>query len=112
VLGLRWVLGVVAAIAGALALAVLVIGGNFRSSFGASDSNPLVTLLPMLGIGVVLASVVWPQSRPLLHVAAAVVVAVAGLAAYLARREPNFATCLALYAAAWLWFYWRAAWRS
>ena len=109
--GLRWTLGIFAAIAGALMLAIIVIGGNFRSSFGASDGNPLLSLAPMVAIALVLASVVWPQSRGLMHAAAVVIVGIAGLAVYLARREPNFAMCLAGYAALWLWFYWRAVWR-
>jgi hypothetical protein len=109
--GLRWTLGVLAGIAGALVLAVIVVGGGFRSSFGASDTNPLVSIAPMAGIGLVLASVVWPQSRGLMHAAAVVIVALLGLAVYLARREPATATCLGLYAAAWLWYYWRAVWR-
>lgn len=100
----RWTLGVVTAIVIAGLLAIAVIGGNFRRSFGASDS-PLPILLILAGGGLVLASLAWPAQRPLQHGAAVHMTALAIGSMLLARREPATGVFGVAFAAAWLSLY-------
>lgn len=106
---LRWILGLLAVGVGAGLVALAVIGRSFRSSFGASP----VALLPQFGpllllLLLVLASVVWPGNRLLLHLTAAAV-AVAGVGLVFVLRESGFVGSAGLaFCAAWFVFYARS----
>ncbi|MEJ7811977.1 MAG: hypothetical protein WKG32_16310 [Gemmatimonadaceae bacterium] len=109
-MGLRWLLGGLAAIVAAGWVALAAGGNSFRRSFGASENAPWVAAVPPIIALVVLASVVWPERRPLLHVTAALIILVLIASALLARQTVFVAALGVLYALAWLWFYYRAAW--
>lgn len=103
-LPLRWTLGVVTAIVIAGLLAIAVIGGNLRRSFGASDS-PVPILIILVGGGLVLASLAWPGQRLLQHLVAVLMTGLAIGAMLLARRELGTGLFGVAYAAAWLSLY-------
>lgn len=110
---LRWILGSIGVLFAAGFMLIAVIGNGFRKSFGGSDINPLVVALPMLALVLMLASIFFPSSKPLLHTAAAAVI---GLIGYFVREifkegEAPFWLAIA-YLAAWLVYYWLAAWRT
>ena len=105
-LGLRWTLGVVTAIVTSGLLALAIIGGGFRRSFGASD-NPLPGVIALVAGVLVLASLVWPQQRVVLHVVAALMTGLVIGSLILARKEPVTGAAGVAYAAAWLSYYYR-----
>jgi amino acid permease len=105
-------LGVIAALFAVGWVALMAVADSFRRSFGASPKGALVGVLPVVVAVVVLASLCWPGSRALLHVTAVLVAALVVACVLLARAAPFVATLGLAYAAAWLAFYWRAAWRG
>lgn len=109
---LRWILGVIAAVfAGGFVFLVLVTNG-FRRSFGASEHGPLFIGLPVVALALLLAALVVPACKPLLHLAA---VAAAGLVAFCVwqiRAEGEGLWFALVYLAAWFVYYWLAAWRT
>ena len=111
-MGLRWTLGVIAALFGAGWFALMTIAEGFRRSFGASPAAPVLSMLPAVVAALVVASVLWPGGRPLLHVTAAGVLLLTAGCLWIAKDAPLVATLGVLYSAMWLTFYWRAAWRS
>ena len=102
---LRWALGAGAALVGVAFVAFFVLAERFRESFGASGNGTATLVVPLLVLGLVLASVVWPGSRGLLHLTAvAAVLALAG-ALWVSRAAPFLGAGGALYFGAWLLFY-------
>ena len=98
------------AIASAGYFALVVIGGGFRRSFGASDKSGIQMVVGIVVTGLVLASLVWPERRLLLHIVAVLMVALCIGCAFLARETMFGATVGALYAIGWLTFYYRTVW--
>ncbi len=80
---LRWTLGLLLGLALSGWVALAVFGDSFRRSFGASGVGLLLAAGPPLAMAVLLAALVAPQVRPLLHAGAVA----AGLLAALAVRE-------------------------
>jgi hypothetical protein len=105
---LRWSLGVVSLLAGIGWLALGVLGNSFRGSFGASPVDLVTRVGPVIVMALVLASVLMPGNKALLHVTA-VIVAAACVGGVMVLRESVFVgtTCLA-YGAAWFVFYARS----
>jgi hypothetical protein len=108
-LTLRWILGLILVVCAGGFVALNIIGGGFRRSFGASDTNPLLFILPMLALALMFIALVAPASKPLLHAAA---VAAGVLAAFCVwaifaqnAREMWFAVG---YLGLWFLFYYRA----
>jgi hypothetical protein len=109
-LGLRWSLGIASALVGVGWLVLGVLGNSFRASFGASAVDWLTRLGPLVVMALVLASVMAPGNRVLLHLTA-VAVAAAGIGGALVLRESVFVGTLCLaYCGAWFFFYVRTAW--
>jgi hypothetical protein len=107
---LRWILGITTAVASAGFIAIAIIAGGFRRSFTGSDNSvPLVTIF-FVSAGLVLASLVWPERRLLLHVVAVLMVALCIACAFIARQTAMTAVLGALYAIGWLTFYYRTVW--
>jgi hypothetical protein len=106
---LRWGLGVVLAATASAYLALIMVAGDFRQSFGASAVNPLITVLPLVGMGLLLVPLVVPSYRRLLHTGAICAVALLGACVWFlideAATELWFAIFLLL---GWLWFYARS----
>ncbi|HKH90890.1 MAG TPA: hypothetical protein VKA54_03750 [Gemmatimonadaceae bacterium] len=105
-LGLRWTLGIITAVAALGLFGLAVTGGRFRRSFGASDSG-VMTVLPVLVGAVVVASLLWPERRPLLHAVAVLMVGIVMGAVFIARHASVAATVAIVYASAWLFLYYR-----
>jgi hypothetical protein len=105
-LGLRWTLGIVTALVTLMIVAIAVVGGGFRRSFGASD-NPIPTALTLVVSALVLASLVWPEQRVLMHVVAVLMVALVVGSLFLVRETLVTAMFGVAYAAAWLSLYYR-----
>jgi hypothetical protein len=109
---LRWSLLAATVVVGLGFVALAVLGGGFRRSFGASDTHPLVVLLPSLALVLFLTSLLFPGQRPLLHTVAVLDLGLAAASLWL-LRETAFGGCLGLgYAGLWFAYYWLAAWSS
>jgi hypothetical protein len=67
---LRWALGIVLVLLGTGVTVLFVFADGFRRSFGASENNPLVLILPLASGALLLAALIFPGNRMLLHVAA------------------------------------------
>lgn len=108
---LRWILGSVAVLVGGGFVALALLGNAFRKSFGASARAPGFVILPVLGLALLLAAIVFPASEPLLHLAA---IAAIGLFSSCIRQifgEGETPLWFAVaYLAMWFVYYWLAAW--
>lgn len=102
---LRWILGGGAALVGVGFAVLFVLAERFRESFGASGNGPLKLVVPLLVLGLVLASVLRPESRALLHVTAMAAVLTLAGALWVFREAPFLGTLGTLYFGAWLLFY-------
>ena len=105
---LRWTLGIVAALFTAAIIAIAVIGGGFRRSFGAPDNSPLIESIILLAAGLVFASLLWPDRRMLMHTVAVLMAALCIGCAFIARETIFTATMGWSYAAGWFVFYYRS----
>jgi hypothetical protein len=102
----RWLFGLLTAILLAGWITLAVIGGNFRRSFGASSTGPLLTLVPALFLALILVSMLWPGQRTLLHITAAgAALALLGAMAIF-RETATTAILIAGYLVCWLAWYW------
>jgi len=108
---LRWILGSVAVLVGGGFVALALLGNAFRKSFGASARAPGFVILPVLGLALLLAAIVFPASEPLLHLAA---ISALGLFSFCIRQifgEGETPLWFAVaYLAMWFVYYWLAAW--
>ena len=110
---LRWTLMVILILVAGGFIALAVIGDGFRRSFGASDTNPLLVMLPVTGMALLLAGLLFPTFKVALHLGAISAALFAVLCGWLIVREAATSLLLALgYLAAWLVFYWHAAWQT
>ena len=107
---LRWALGLVVTLTTAAFLALVIIGGGFRRSFGASDKSGPQIVIGLAVAGLVIASLVSPERRVLMHVVAVLMVAFAVLLLVIMRHAPFVASLGLLYAIGWFAFYYRAVW--
>lgn len=105
-LTLRWCLGLVAGLLGGGFLVLFFVSNGFRRSFGASENNPLVAVLPLAAIGLLVAGVIAPGSRLLLHLAALAALGLVGFCVWQLIKEAATVMWFALlYLTAWLVFY-------
>lgn len=111
-LALRWTLAVIAALVGGGFLLLNAWDSGFRRSFGASDTGPLIPLVLVIIFGALIASVVVPDQRWLLHSTAVIVVALTVACFWMFRGSPFLGTVGWLYLGAWLVFYWQTAWAT
>ena len=109
---LRWILGSIAVALGGGFVFLVIISNAFRKSFGASTKGPLVLVLTLAALGLLLAALLFPACKPLLHLAAVAAVGLVGFCIWQMVAESALVLWLALiYLAAWFAFYWLAAWR-
>lgn len=106
---LRWILGLVTSGAGLGWILLSVVGGGFRKSLGASEIPLLVVGAPLGVAGVLLAGLLFPGYRGLLHAGAGVSVVILGICLLNPAGLGGFGI---LYFGLWLTFYYLAAWRS
>ncbi|MEP6764895.1 MAG: hypothetical protein ABJB66_11315 [Gemmatimonadaceae bacterium] len=110
---LRWTLGIIITVLAGGFVMLSVVAGGFRKSFGASDTNPLVTMLPLLAAAVLLAGLIVPSHKPLLHAGAVAAVGLISFCVWQMIAESATVTWLGIaYLIAWLVFYYRAAWQA
>jgi hypothetical protein len=102
---LRRTLGLVAACVAVAWVLLVAAADGFRRSFGASEHGAWMAVLPVAVAALVVAPLIWPERRPLLHAAAVVVAALLGASLWVARQTVLVAALGVLYAAAWLLFY-------
>ncbi|MEP6781000.1 MAG: hypothetical protein ABJC26_13980, partial [Gemmatimonadaceae bacterium] len=67
---LRWTLGVILAVLAGGFVVLSAVAGGFRKSFGASDTNPIITILPLVAAAVLLVGLIMPSNKALLHAGA------------------------------------------
>lgn len=106
---LRWLLGL--STGGVLfgTIVLTVVAANFRKSFGASPTSPLVVALPYLALAIMLAGVLFPGQRWVLHVGA---LTAAILAITCVVQMSGISLVGILYSGLWLVYYGFAAWRT
>jgi hypothetical protein len=110
---LRWILGSIAVAFGGGFVFLVILSNAFRKSFGASPNGALLLVLPLAALGVLLAALLFPGCKPLLHVAAVAAVGLVGFCLWQMVAESATVLWLALlYLAAWFTFYWLAGWRA
>ena len=109
--GVRWAIGLVTTVAALGTVALAVLGGGFRRSFGASDNSAPIIAGVLIFAALAVASVVWPDRRTLLHVVAVLMLALAIACVFIARQTIFVAMAGLLYAGAWLVFYYRSVWQ-
>ena len=107
---IRWILILVTAVASLGLAALMVIGGGFRKSFGASDEPKLAEILVIAFCAGLWLSLFLPSHRPLMHLVA-VTVGLAAAGSVWILRESAFMGCLGLgYCGLWFGYYWMAVW--
>lgn len=109
---LRWTLGSITALFGAGFVFLMIVGNGFRKSFGASQTGPLVVVLPLLGFLLLFGAILFPSSKLLLHTAAVAALGLVGFCLWIIFKEGDAPMWFAIvYLIAWITYYWLAAWR-
>ena len=107
-IALRWILGLCIVFLVGAYLILFMVSNRFRTSFGASKNSPLLAILPVSAACVLLAGLVFPGSRPLLHAGAVAAVGILALCVWFMISESAVSVWWGVaYAVAWLVFYWR-----
>lgn len=88
---------------------LFVVGGGFRKSFGASETPLLVVGAPLVVAVLLLAGLLFPGHRGLLHAGAGVSVVILAICAL---NPAGLGGLGILFFGLWLVFYYLAAWRS
>ena len=108
-LALRFILGISIAFLIGGWVVLSIVSNGFRTSFGASRNNPLLTLVPVAAGLLLLLGLVFPVSRPLLHAGAVAALVIAALCVWFMITEAAVVVWWGIaWVAAWLWFYWRS----
>lgn len=85
------------------------VARGFRQSFGASPLSILVVILPIAGMVLLIAALIFSAERMLLHVAAGAAVGLVGFCIWQIVSEGAGVLVLALIVlAAWFYYYWAA----
>jgi len=105
---LRWTLGIAAALGTVGWLLLVMAASDFRRSFGASPVDAARAALLPIVMALVLASVLFPASRGLLHVTAGVLALGAAGCLLLLKEAPFVATMGLAFLALWFLYYWRS----
>ncbi len=109
---LRWILGTIAVVLGGGFVVLVVLGNSFRKSLGASEHGPLFIGLPVLGVALLLAAILFPSSKPLLHIAAVAALGLVGFCLWQIFTQGEAPLWFAVaYCGTWFVYYWLAAWR-
>lgn len=109
---LRWILGSITVLFGGGFVFLMIVGSAFRKSFGASETSPLMVVLPLLGFLVLFGAILFPGSKLLLHAAAIAALGLVGFCLWIIFKESDPTMWLAIvYLIVWFAYYWLAAWR-
>lgn len=110
---LRWILGSIAVLFGGGFLSLVPLGNAFRKSFGASEHGPLFLGLPVVGILLLFAAVLFPANKLLLHIAAVAALGLIGFCLWQIFADGGTPLWFAVaYLVAWFSYYWLAAWQT
>jgi hypothetical protein len=109
---LRWFLASITALVTIGFVVLLVVADGFRRSFGASENGPLIVVLPLTVMLLLLASLLLPGQRVLLHVAAAVALVLVGCSVWVLGESAFVGSMGLLYSGLWWAWYWHAAWQQ
>jgi hypothetical protein len=109
--GLRWLIGILTAAAALGTIVIAVIGGGFRRSFGGSDNSAAIIGGVVIFAALVIASVIWPERRALMHIVALLMLTLCIACVAIARQTMFTAMVGLLYAATWLALYYRTVWQ-
>jgi hypothetical protein len=107
---LRWILGIPTFLAAGGWLLLAAWGDSFRRSWGASENSGFLVFGPFLAMAALLATLLFPQQKPLLHAVASGVVLLAVASCMLLPRAPGLAVTILAYCALWFCYYHMAAW--
>lgn len=103
---LRWMLGIIAAVFGGGFVVLVVLANAFRSSFGATEHGPWFIGPPVVASGLLLAAILYPSSKPLLHSAALAALGLASVCLWLILAQGETSLWFALvYLATWFLYY-------
>lgn len=107
---LRWILGIVTGLTAGGWIVLGIWANGFRRSFGASENAAWKIVVPLLVMIALLASLLAPTQRGLMHtVAVAVVLLVVGCL-WLVQKAPFLSLMGLIYFGLWLTYYWQAVW--
>jgi hypothetical protein len=85
---------------------LLMFSNGFRRSFGSSENGILFVILPLAAMATLLAPLVLPSNRMLLHIGAITAVAMIGLCLWQIISDSAIVLWFGiLYLVLWLWFY-------
>src|SRR3954463_14636966 len=107
---LRWTLGIITALATAGFLALVVFGDGFRRSYGASENGTLKVGISLVVQAALLASIVAPAQRVLLHTVAIIVALLIAGCLWIYRESAFAGTTGLAYCGMWVGYYWQAVW--
>lgn len=107
---LRWILGVPTALAAGGWLVLAAWADTFRQSWGASKNSGLTVFGPFGALAALLASLVFPQQRILLHAVAAGVALLVAESIMLFPKASGLGVTMLVYCGLWLTYYGLAAW--
>jgi hypothetical protein len=107
---LRWVLGVTTFLAAGGLLLLVSWAGSYRRSWGASEKSGMVVLGPLLALMVLLATLVFPEAKMLLHLAAMGMTVLSLASLLLFFHASGLCTTILVYSGLWFGYYGLAAW--
>ena len=108
-LAFRWLLGLIILGLGGSFVVLGIVATGFRKSFGASPINPLTTAVPMAAMLVLLAGLIWPANRALLHTGAVSAAGLLAFCVYMMITESAVSMWFGVfYLMGWLYFYWQS----
>lgn len=107
-LALRWTMGLILTALGGGFVALSMFARGFRRSMGASPFNPLLQILPLAAMAVLLAGLIVPTNRAVMHAGAGAALGIIGFCVWQAVSESAMVVWLGVaYALVWLWMYWK-----
>lgn len=108
-IALRWIMGLLLVATSGGFIALTQFSRGFRRSFGMSPLSPLIQVLPLACAALLLAGLIIPGNRTLMHMGAAAAVTLIGFCVWQAFAEKAVVVWFGVaYMLVWLWYYWRS----
>lgn len=108
---LRWILGITTVIITAGFWALICFGDGFRRSFGASENSEWKTGITLVVQIALLASIAFPGEKMVMHICAAVVLALAAGSVWVMRESAFVGVTGLTFCGMWIGYYCQAVWR-
>jgi hypothetical protein len=106
---MRWVLGIATFLAAGGLLLLASWAGSYRRSWGASEKSGLLVLGPLFVLMVLLATLVFPEAKVLLHFAAFGMAILSLASLLLFSQASGLCATILLYCGLWFGYYGMAA---